>query len=183
MAKETERKFLLKDDSWRNLVISSAFFCQGYIPVLPDQKGHITVRIRLAEGKGFLTLKNAPSASTSFSRDEFEYAIPEDDAKIMLEKFCGEKVEKTRHIVLYGGNKWEIDEFSGKNAGLILAEIELSSEDMYFERPPFLGKEVTFDHSYSNSALAVSPYCSRQKKQEMREDLSSEKQKKEREEK
>lgn len=165
MAKETERKFLLNDDSWRTLVHSSAFFCQAYIPTLPGRK-HITARVRLAGEKAFLTLKNSPAESSSFSRSEFEYPIPAEDAKILLEEFCGKKVEKTRHIVFHEGNKWEIDEFSGDNQGLIIAEIELQSEDSVFIKPAFLGKEVTFDYRYSNSFLAENPYCIWEKKEE-----------------
>ncbi len=165
MAKETERKFLLKDSSWRALIHSSAVFRQAYIPTVPGGK-HITARVRLAGEKAFLTLKNSPAASSSFSRSEFEYSIPVEDAKILLEEFCGKKLEKTRHIVFYGGKKWEIDEFSGENRGLTVAEIELPSEDSFFEKPSFLGEEVTFDHRYSNSFLAENPYCSWEKKEE-----------------
>lgn len=157
MAEEIERKFLLKDDSWKKEVVSSQLFCQAYIQV-PEGKNHTTVRIRIAGEKAFLTLKGAAEAG-KFARREFEYMIPEEEAKIMLEEFCGEKkIEKIRYIVPAPPLQWEIDEFMGNNAPLCIAEIELPSEDTLFQRPAWLGDEVTGNHSYSNSFLAQHPF-------------------------
>ncbi|MBR2365484.1 MAG: CYTH domain-containing protein [Lentisphaeria bacterium] len=157
MPQETERKFLLKDDSWKKMVSSSCFFCQAYIPVLPGEK-HTTVRIRIAGEKAFLTLKGSCGKEQKFTRSEFEYPIPLEDAQTMLDEFCGDKIEKTRHIVHIPPFKWEIDEFAGKNAPLNIAEIELPSEETFFPLPPWLGEEVTMDHRYSNSFLAKHPF-------------------------
>lgn len=159
MAKEIERKFLLKDDSWKKEVTFSSFFCQAYIPIQSGEK-FCTARVRIAGEKAFLTLKsNCKTDGNSFFRNEFEYNIPVEDARMILKDFCGNTVEKTRHIVPADHSlKWEIDEFSGENEGLTVAEIELPSSETPFPRPAWLGEEVTFDHKYSNSALAEHSY-------------------------
>ncbi|MBO4304955.1 MAG: CYTH domain-containing protein [Lentisphaeria bacterium] len=167
MAKEIERRFLLKDDSWKKETTSFHCFRQAYIPVVPGEK-HIVVRIRVTDEKAFLTLKGS-CASGSFAKSEFEYPIPQEDACAMLEEFCGNCVEKTRFIVEKPPFRWEIDEFQGENAPLCIAEIELPSEETAFPRPAWLGREVTTDHRYSNSSLARHPYSS-WKKQDLERD-------------
>ncbi len=155
MGIEIERKFLLKDDSWRSSVKSSTVFKQRYLP-FRSAPNHISGRIRIAGERAYLTMK---SAAKGFSRSEFEYEIPLADAEHMLEQFCaGNAINKIRHIVDYLGYRWEIDEFLGENAGLIIAELELESESSQFPLPPWLGEEVTGDYRYSNSVLAEKPY-------------------------
>lgn len=155
MGVEIERKFLLKDDSWRSSVKSSTAFKQRYLP-FRHGPGHICGRIRIAGNRAYLTMK---SAAKGFSRSEFEYEIPLADAEQMLEQFCtGSAVSKIRHVVDYLGYQWEIDEFLGENAGLVVAELELKSESQRFPLPPWIGEEVTGDYRYSNSVLAENPY-------------------------
>lgn len=151
MAKEIERKFLLKDDSWRAEADAGTPFRQGYFHATG-----LTGRVRTAGARHLLTLK---SPTKSLSRDEFEYEIPAADAAAMFELFCEPaRIEKTRHLLEHGGKTWEIDVFAGANQGLVLAEIELCSEDEPFERPAWLGPEVSGDPRYFNSNLAVHPY-------------------------
>lgn len=157
MGIEIERKFLLRDDSWRSCVSASAVFKQRYLPFRSGPE-HLSGRIRIAGSRAWITIK---SAVKGFSRDEFEYEIPLEDAEQMLERFCtGNTVSKIRHTVEYLGYRWEIDEFLGENAGLIVAELELESENQRFPIPPWLGEEVTGDYRYSNSVLAENPYSS-----------------------
>ena len=151
MAKEIERKFLLKDDSWRAEADGGTPFRQGYF-----HAPGLTGRIRVAGGRHLLTLK---SPIKNLSRDEFEYEIPAADAAAMFELFCEPaRVEKTRHLLRRAGKTWEIDVFAGANQGLVVAEIELESEDEPFERPAWLGREVSDDPRYCNSNLAAKPY-------------------------
>ena len=155
MGMEIERKFLRNDDSWRKNVTQSTVFKQRYLP-LSGGAAYVSGRVRIAGKKAFLTLK---SAAKGFSRNEFEYEIPVADAEQMLNLFCvGGAIDKVRHIVVYQGFRWEIDEFRGENTGLFIAEIELESETQSFPRPEWLGKEVTGDHRYANSQLARTPY-------------------------
>lgn len=151
MGIEIERKFLLKDTSFKEEVTSKSLYKQGYI------EGSLvaTVRVRIAGDKGFLTIK---SKSVNYSRSEYEYEIPLSDAEEMLANLCGNKVEKYRYIVWHAGKRWEVDEMLGDNQGLLLAEIELQREDETFELPNWLGKEVTHDSRYRNSYLATNPY-------------------------
>lgn len=153
MKTEIERKFLVSGDSWRDQAGEGLPCRQGYISSGPDQ---VTVRVRRIGGQGFLTLKGK---SRGISRPELEYEIPVDEAEYMLKNFCADRVvTKTRYVLDVDGLKWEIDEFSGRNQGLILAEIELESEGQPFERPDWLGEEVSQDSRYFNAALAVKPY-------------------------
>lgn len=149
---EIERKFLVKrDGSFRSLATSSSEIAQGYL----DCNG-ATVRIRLRDDKAYLTIKG-PSAD-GISRYEFEREIPVADAREMLSLCRGGMVEKTRYIVPYGQHTFEVDEFHGANDGLLFCEVELGSVDEEFERPPFLGPEVTGNKRYYNSHLLVRPY-------------------------
>ena len=152
MAKEIERKFLVKNDDWRAGATGMPY-SQGYIPASrPGQ----TVRVRIAGDRGYLTLKGP---TVGITRSEFEYPIPVADAKEMLKTMCDRPlIEKTRYRLAIGDLVWEIDEFSGENAGLIVAEVELTSEDQPIARPTWLGKEVSGDLRYFNANLSSQPY-------------------------
>lgn len=151
MGIEIERKFLVVGDGWRQRV-SGIFYRQGYLTVDPER----TVRVRIAGSKGFLTIKGQ---SEGLSRSEFEYAIPLADATFLLDRLCLRPlVEKTRYTISYRGKLWEIDEFSGANSGLLLAEVELDSVDEPVEFPPWVGTEVSDDQRYYNASLAQNPF-------------------------
>ena len=153
MAVEIERKFLIKNDLWRELVISSADLKQAYIA----NQANATVRVRIADDKAFLTIKGP---TVGISRDEFEYAIPLEDAELMLElRSNGVVIEKTRYKVKYVNHIWDVDIFYGENEGLKVAEVELQSEEEGFHLPEWVGAEVTGDRRYANSRLAEEPYC------------------------
>jgi adenylate cyclase len=149
VATEIERKFLVTGEGWRQA--HPHRLSQAYL----NRDRERTVRVRIADDKGFLTIKGK---TQGISRAEFEYDIPLADAQQLLKLSDGPVVEKNRHIVFHQGCKWEVDEFLGENAGLVLAEIELDSEDAVFERPSWLGEEVTQDPRYANSNLAATPY-------------------------
>ena len=151
MGKEIERKFLLKDDSWRSL--SSGRICyQGY---LSSTKEHV-VRVRIIGEKGFLTIKRFISKR---QRMEFEYEIPIEDAREMLDEVCEKPlIEKKRYRIEHQGMVWEIDEFLGANQGLILAEVELEQENQFVEKPEWIGAEVTEDPRYLNINLVKHPF-------------------------
>jgi adenylate cyclase len=152
MAREIERKFLLTHDGWRGLVTHSVDMRQGYMSSAPE----VSVRVRIAGPDAFLNFKGA---TLGVARHEFEYPIPLEDAAEMLELFCGERVlTKTRHHVPFAGEVWEIDEFHGANAGLIVAELELEREDSVFERPDWIGEEVSDDPRYYNVCLVEQPW-------------------------
>ncbi len=150
---EIERKFLVKrDDSFRKAVSSSSRIAQGYM----DVKG-ATVRIRLRDDKAYLTIKG-PSFNGGLSRYEFEREIPAEDAREMLKLCRGGLVEKTRHLVPVGNHTYEVDEFHGANEGLLFCEVELGAEDEDFERPEWLGPEVTGNRHFYNKGLLSNPY-------------------------
>lgn len=152
MATEIERKFLVKDDSWRNQAAESVDMRQGYL----EGGGGASVRIRVQGGRAFLNIK---SATLGVWRREYDYAIPLQDAGEMLDHLCQRPlIEKTRYHVPYGDHTWEVDVFEGDNAGLIVAEVELDSEDEVFARPPWLGEEVSHDPRYYNVCLVKHPY-------------------------
>ena len=154
MKQEIERKFLVANDSWRIAAGLGRICCQGYIT---DGLSSATVRVRLLGEQGFLTIKGT---TQGISRPEFEYEIPAPDAEYMIENLCGDRlVSKKRYTLEINGMVWEIDEFSGLNEGLIVAEIELESEDQSFVKPEWLGAEVTFDSRYYNVALARHPFA------------------------
>lgn len=151
MGMEIERKFLVKGDAWREGACGTAFR-QGYLSSARER----TVRVRTAGGRGFLTVKGPTSGVT---RAEFEYEIPLADAERMLDELAERPlVEKMRYRIPQGPYVWEIDEFFGENEGLIVAEIELPDEDAEFERPEWLGEEVSSDPRYFNSNLVRNPY-------------------------
>jgi adenylate cyclase len=152
VAVEIERKFRLLDDSWREQVLRKTLLRQGYIANTP----RASVRVRLAGTTGWLSVK---AMTRALSRAEYEAVIPAVEANEMLDRLCeGPLIEKWRHIVVYQGSEWEIDEFLGENAGLLIAELELEAEDTVFARPPWLGVEVTHDERYYNFRLSEKPY-------------------------
>ena len=153
---EIERKFLVADESWRGQVSRFSRMRQGYFP---SGKGH-TLRVRLIDdSQAFLTIK--AQGADALARLEFEYPIPVEDARLMLGVFCvGRTLSKTRHYLDFGGFTWEIDEFDGDNAGLVVAEIELPTKTTAFQRPDWLGEEVTADFRYRNANLVRQPYTS-----------------------
>lgn len=151
MATEIERKFLLKNDDWKKEVTKSTSIKQGYLATDAER----TVRVRVKGEKGFLTVKGK---TEGVSRAEFEYEIPLEDALALL-KLCHQPIiEKVRNIVKQGNHTWEIDAFEGENAGLTLAEIELSHEEEAFEKPDWLAEEVSSDYRYFNSYLVKNPF-------------------------
>ena len=149
MAIEIERKFLVVGDEWRQA--PGVAYAQGYL----NRDKARTVRVRVAAGRAWLTVKGANTGAT---RAEFEYEIPVPDAEQLLALCDGPLVRKLRRVIVHAGATWEVDEFLGDNAGLVVAEIELPAEDAAFEPPPWLGAEVTHDPRYFNSSLAALPY-------------------------
>jgi CYTH domain-containing protein len=147
---EIERKFLVKSDDWRQGASGTAYR-QGYLCREPGR----TVRVRMADGRGFLTVKGP---TVGASRPEFEYTVPAEDAAQLLALCEGPLVEKTRYRIPFGGFVWELDEFLGDNRGLVVAEIEIPTEDTAFPLPPWAGSEVTDDPRYANSQLSVHPF-------------------------
>lgn len=152
MALEIERKFLVKGDFMPD-VISSSRIVQGYLASSPTA----SVRIRIYGEKGYMTVKGRMSES-GMSRFEWEKEIPADEALLLLRLCAGGVIDKVRHIVPFAGHNFEVDVFGGANDGLVLAEVELSSEDEAFEKPSWLGQEVTGDMRYHNSMLLKHPY-------------------------
>lgn len=147
MAKEIERKFLVTDSSYRSMAHASFKISQGYI----SRRKEGTVRVRVKGDKAFLTVKGA---NTGISRNEWEYEIALDDATQMLDTVVeGRPLEKTRYLVNYEGYTWEIDEFEGRLAPLVVAEVEMKSIEENPPLPPFVGREVSGDPAYYNSNL------------------------------
>jgi adenylate cyclase len=151
MGREIERKFLVKRDVWKPRD-EGTWYKQGY---LNSQKERV-VRVRIAGTKAMLTIKGL---TKGVSRSEFEYPIPVEDAAVLLDQICEQPViEKHRHRETHGGHTWEIDVFHGENDGLVVAELELTSESEAFDRPAWLGAEVSSDPRYFNSNLLKNPY-------------------------
>ena len=151
MATEIERKFLVKGDQWRSLATGTGYR-QGYIST---KETGTTVRVRIAGDRGYLTIKGT---TVGASRAEFEYPIPVEDAREMLDTLCDRPlIEKTRYRIQQGELTWEIDEFAGENRGLILAEVELDDENQTVELPEWIDREVS-DPKYFNVNLAKHPY-------------------------
>jgi len=149
---EIERKFLVRDGRWRAAVTRSLPMVQGYLGGLD---GKASVRVRLEGDVGRLNIK---AAVVGAARAEYEYDIPAAEARQLLAQLCVGVVEKVRHWVPHAGCTWEVDEFGGANDGLVTAEIELGDEREAFERPDWLGEEVTHERRYYNHALALHPY-------------------------
>ena len=151
MGKEIERKFLITNDAWRSQVVRSANYAQGYL----NEPVSCSVRVRIEDNEARLNIKRV---QIGVSRDEFEYTIPKADAEKLMTMVLGPTVIKTRHFIPAGQHEWEIVEFAGDNAGLIVAELELDSEHELFEKPDWLGKEVTDEARYYNVFLSQKPY-------------------------
>jgi adenylate cyclase len=151
MGVEIERKFLVTGDAWRALG-EPALLRQGYLSTDPAR----TVRVRIENGQGVLTIKGKNSGAT---RGEWEYPIPVDEAAELLDTLCpAPLVEKHRTRVTVGNHVWEVDEFLGANQGLLVAEIELAAEDEIFLLPEWVGAEVTGEQRYYNSSLIKQPF-------------------------
>lgn len=154
MGTEPERKFLTASDSWKKSVSRTADIFQAYLSKDKER----TVRLRIVGDEAFITIKGRPPTEDSIETPEFEYAIPKKDAEEMMKFALPGAIEKTRHYVEHMGHTWEVDVFKGKNAGLVVAEIELAHGGESFARPPWLGEEVTFDPRYKNANLSENPY-------------------------
>ncbi|MFK3690324.1 CYTH domain-containing protein [Agrobacterium tumefaciens] len=151
MAKEIERKFLVAGGEWRNQVTRSMAFRQAYVASMEDR----SVRVRIVDRRdATLTVKIGASALV---RDEYEYAIPLEDAEELMQSAPGVVIEKTRHTVEHGGFTWEIDVFEGQYEGLVVAEVEMHDENADPDLPAWLGREVTGDRRFSNQSLAMDP--------------------------
>jgi len=151
MGIEIERKFLMEGDGWEVDAGKGVVCRQGYLIADPDK----TVRVRIIGEKAYLTIKGA---TTGITRSEFEYKIPVPDAEKLL-ALCGSAVvEKQRYLIKHGGKTWELDVFAGANEGLVMAEIELESEEQEFDLPDWLGEEVSSDPRYYNAYLARHPF-------------------------
>ncbi|MGO4817334.1 CYTH domain-containing protein [Flavobacterium sp. W22_SRS_FP1] len=152
---EIERKFLVKNHSFKTTAFSQNRIAQGYLSSVAER----TVRVRIKGDKGYLTIKGITN-KTGMSRFEWEKEIPIDEAKSLLLLCEKGTIDKTRYEVKVGQHIYEVDEFYGDNEGLIIAEIELQSEGEDYEKPSWLGQEVTNDKRYYNSTLSASPYTS-----------------------
>ena len=153
MPQEIERKFLVRGEGWRSLGEGVAYR-QGYLSTVAER----TVRVRLIRDRGYLTIKGISVGAT---RTEYEYEIPADEAGEMLDNLCERPlIEKTRYRIKHMGLTWEVDEFGGDNAGLIIAEVELDAEDQAIVLPDWVGGEVTGDRRYYNANLISHPFTS-----------------------
>lgn len=153
MATEIERKFLLRDDSWRDEADAGTRFRQGYL--IGAEKASVRVR---TEGESANI--NIKSATLGIHRQEYEYPIPLAEAQELLDTLCEQpQIEKTRYHVTVGEHLWEVDVFEGDNAGLVVAEVELADENEAFEMPVWAGEEVSHDTRYYNVCLIKHPYC------------------------
>ncbi|MGI0486259.1 CYTH domain-containing protein [Pantanalinema rosaneae CENA516] len=151
MPTEIERKFLVIGDDWRQLA-PGVVYSQGYIAKTDGR----VVRVRIAGDQGYLTIKGA---TQGISRSEYEYVIPIEDARELLQTLCDRPlIEKTRYKIVQSGLVWEVDEFAGDNQGLIMAEVELSDANQAIDLPSWIGEEVSHDPRYYNSNLVKYPY-------------------------
>ena len=158
MAIEIERKFLLRGDAWRAMAHDRLRIAQAYLnsaEALSTGLERCSVRVRISGASANLNIK---SRELGPCRQEFEYPIPLADAESLLALACEGRIDKIRHLVQVGAHLWEIDEFAGDNAGLIVAEVELRYAGEPFERPDWVGEDVSHDHRYYNSQLARHPY-------------------------
>ena len=150
MPVEIERKFLVVGEAWRGLS-GGQRYCQGYLA----QRDGVTVRVRRAGPNAFVTIKGE---ADGLSRPEFEYSIPIEEAEQMLSDLCRRPlIEKTRHEIWHAGHLWQVDEFAGDNAGLVLAEVELDDPTEHLQLPDWVGEEVSYDERFRNSELAKRP--------------------------
>lgn len=156
MGVEIERKFLVINDNWRENVQDCTRYVQAYLSKEPER----TVRVRIAGEKAYLTIKGLPPKDAPLETPEFEYEIPKKDAEKLLTLCLPGSIDKTRHKIKQGSLVWEVDVFEGENKGLVMAEIEIPTSDTVFDKPAWLGKEVTDDSRYKNAALSSTPYKS-----------------------
>ena len=152
MATEIERKFLVNRDLFKS-TDKGEYIAQGYLSSKPER----VVRVRIKNNRGYITIKGK---NVGISRSEFEYEIPESDAKALLELCEPSIIIKRRHIVEIDGSRWEVDIFEGENEGLVIAEIELQVENEKFIKPDWIGEEVSMDNRYYNSNLSKQPFKS-----------------------
>ena len=153
MAVEIERKYLVVNDKWKPFVESEAAMKQGYLATVANA----SIRVRVAKGRAYLNIK---SATVGIRRAEYEYEIPLQDGEEMLANLTsGSVIDKVRYKVRCGDHVWDLDLFHGDNSGLMVAEVELDSEDETFEMPQWAGEEVSGDVKYYNSSLVKHPYC------------------------
>lgn len=150
---EIERKFLVDSDDFKKEASKKSLFIQAYLNTHSER----TIRIRISDDKGFMTIKGK-SSENGLSRFEWEKEIPLNEAKELLKLCEPGKIEKYRYLIEFGNHIYEVDEFLEENDGLILAEIELQQEDESFKKPSWLGKEVTGNLDYYNSNLITNPY-------------------------
>jgi adenylate cyclase len=151
MGVEIERKFLVRGEEWKSLG-KGVLLRQGYLSSQPER----IVRVRIEGDRAMMTIKGR---SVGASRGEWEYPLPMEDARVFLDQLCERPIiEKHRYRIVHEGMTWEVDEFMGENAGLVVAEIELESEGQGFEKPEWVGEEVTQDARYFNSNLLRHPY-------------------------
>ena len=152
MGQEIERKYLVDHNKWQQIDKPiGQLYRQGYLLTDPNK----TIRVRQTTEKGFLTIKGLSIGAT---RPEYEYEIPFDEAKELLDNFSISELSKIRYRITFDNKIWEVDEFLGNNIGLIVAEIELTSEDESFGIPAWIGKDVTGQEKYYNSNLTIEPY-------------------------
>lgn len=158
MGMEIERKFLLASDAWRSRVSRSQRLVQGYLvsaAAVTSGAARSSVRVRIGDDQAWLNIK---SSNLGLARQEYEYEVPLADAEAMLARLCDGVVEKIRHYVAHANHEFEIDEFFGANDGLVVAELELDSVDEAYERPAWLGREVSSLPRYYNLNLIAHPY-------------------------
>jgi adenylate cyclase len=151
MGIEIEKKYLLENSNWKTEAFKTIKIKQGYL----NSEIERTIRVRTSGNEGIITIKGK---TVNLTRSEFEYAIPLNDALELLKMCDSPIIEKTRYLIKKGELTWEIDEFSGENEGLIVAEIELTDENQEFDLPEWIGKEVSHDTRYYNSSLISNPY-------------------------
>jgi len=159
MGLEIERKFLVTSDAWRAAAHAVIPMAQGYVndtAAIESGAQKASVRVRIQGDAAFLNLK---SREIGHTRQEFDYPIPVEDARALLALCVGGLIDKRRHLVRHGGLLWEVDEFLGDNAGLVVAEVELEHADQTLDLPDWVGGEVTDQVRYYNLALAAHPYC------------------------
>ncbi len=153
MSIEIERKFLIRSEDYKKSARKKSYISQAYLSINPEA----TVRVRVANEKAYLTIKGKSFANNT-NRYEWEKEIALEEAAALMKLCAGKLIEKYRYLVEYGGKQFEVDEFLGENFGLVVAEIELEHADEPFEKPPWLGEEVTADNAYFNASLTEKPY-------------------------
>lgn len=152
MGMEIERKFLVVKEIWDQLTLPQGLeVVQGYLCNEPQK----SVRVRIADDQAYLTIKGETSR---LSRPEYEYPIPLKDTRELLQNLCGERIEKVRYRIQHADHLWEVDVFEGANAGLMVAEVELKTEDELVALPNWIGQEVTGDSRYYNASLVKHPF-------------------------